>query len=160
MTITIGFDPGLTGAVAVLSGERLVDVADLPVHKVGKKRRLDAAALLASPWVTERVDTVVIESLHAMGINGSQANFSQGHSLGVIEGVCAGMKVEFITPQAWKAEHPALVGSRAEQKVAGRLLCQRLWPDFAPSFARAKDDGRADAALIALAWVRKQERDA
>lgn len=159
--ITIGFDPGLTGAVAVLSGEQLVDVDDLPVRKVGKRNRLDGRALLASPWITDRVDTVVIEALHPMGINGTQANFSQGHSLGVIEGVCAGLSpFETLSPRAWKAEFPELTGTRAEQKVAGRLLCQRLWPDFAALFARAKDDGRADAALIALAWVRKQQRDA
>jgi crossover junction endodeoxyribonuclease RuvC len=57
--------------------------------------------------------------------------------------------VTFVRPQVWTK---ALgVGS---DKGAHREAACRLFPTDAEQFARVKDDGRADAALLAHWWMR------
>jgi hypothetical protein len=41
-------------------------------------------------------------------------------------------------------------------KGESRALAMRLWPDHGDRFARVKDDGRAEAALIAWWWLSKK----
>jgi crossover junction endodeoxyribonuclease RuvC len=74
--------------------------------------------------------------------------FSFGRALGVIEGVTAGfrMNVDWVTPQAWK-KHYGLIKS---DKNASRAKAQEVFPAYRDLFARAKDDGPAEAALIAM----------
>jgi hypothetical protein len=40
--------------------------------------------------------------------------------------------------------------TRAQRKTASRERAQLLLPNYADLFARVKDDGRAEAALLAL----------
>jgi hypothetical protein len=47
----------------------------------------------------------------------------------------------------------------ANTKDAARSEVIRRWPDKAELFARVKDDGRAEAALIALAGIRLAQRN-
>ena len=41
------------------------------------------------------------------------------------------------------------MGLRGKPKAASRGMATELFPDFADQFRRVKDDGRAEAALIA-----------
>jgi crossover junction endodeoxyribonuclease RuvC len=80
-----------------------------------------------------------------------------GRSRGVIEGVCAaaGLPIAFLTPAYWKR----LVGiapGKEGAKDAARSLALRRWPSHAATFARVKDDGRAEAALIAVAGLMRK----
>jgi hypothetical protein len=71
---------------------------------------------------------------------------------GVIEGVlaAAGVPITFITPPAWKRA----VGLTLKSKDAARSEAIRRWPSHAALFARVKDDGRAESALIGVAgWT-------
>jgi crossover junction endodeoxyribonuclease RuvC len=77
----------------------------------------------------------------------------------VIEGVLAahGVPVTFLTPPTWKR----LVGippGRDGAKDMARSEAIRRWPAHASLFALKKSDGRAEAALIAVAGV-KRERE-
>jgi crossover junction endodeoxyribonuclease RuvC len=74
--------------------------------------------------------------------------FSFGRSVGIIEGVLAARQipVTFTTPQAWQKQSGAAKG-----KDGSRQRVMELFPSQAHLFARVKDDGRADAVLIALA---------
>jgi hypothetical protein len=56
----------------------------------------------------------------------------------------------YVTPAAWTKS----VG-RAAGKDASRMRAMELFPSKAELFKRAKDDGRADAALIAYWYITK-----
>lgn len=145
--VCIGFDPGATGAMAVIVDGQLDEVHDLPA----KDGRTDAGALydLLEP-ITRRHDnewTMIVESVHAMPKQGVTSMFTFGYNLGVIHGVCGTFTDDLmtVTPQAWKKKL-GLIGS---DKQAARSLAIITWPDMAEHFRRKKDVGRADAALIA-----------
>ncbi len=72
--------------------------------------------------------------------------FQFGRGVGMVEGVLAGVGVptQYVTPQRWQKA----VGAR-KGKDGARLRAIELYPAYSKLFARAKDDGRADAALIA-----------
>jgi crossover junction endodeoxyribonuclease RuvC len=75
--------------------------------------------------------------------------FAFDRARGVIEGVlaAAGIPVRFVAPSAWKRA----VGLTLKSKDAARSEAIRRWPDHAALFARVKDDGRAESALIGVA---------
>jgi len=52
--------------------------------------------------------------------------------------------IVYITPQGWQKA----VGMRGG-KDGGRARAAEIFPAYAATFARVKDDGRADAALMA-----------
>jgi len=80
--------------------------------------------------------------------------FSFGRSLGVAESVFGtlGVRVEYVSPQRWKK---ALGLGR--DKDESRMQAIERWPGSAGLFARKKDNGRAEAALIAF-WFLETHR--
>jgi crossover junction endodeoxyribonuclease RuvC len=78
--------------------------------------------------------------------------FNFGRSAGIIEGVVAALRMPhtYVTPATWTKA----VG-RAAGKDASRMRAMELFPDNDDWFRRAKDDGRADAALIAYWYITK-----
>lgn len=149
MTNIIGIDPGITGGIAVLNlitGE-LISALDMPVEiaKAGKKR---ISAINLSDIII-KYNTVIafVEQVGAMPGQGVSSMFNFGRSLGVIEGVLAGLRVpiRYVTPQKWKA-HAGMIGS---EKGFERTVATQIWPNCAHFFSKVKDSGRADAALIA-----------
>ena len=152
MSTILGIDPGLSGALAIISGDEL-HVLDMPVAEVRGKRVIDAARLahlvkLGFPYMPNHV---VLE--HVQGVQGSGATsaFSFGRGFGLVEGVISalGFPLTLVRPQSWTK---AIGVSR--DKGEHRLVASRLWPRHADLFARVKDDGRADAALLAHWYVR------
>lgn len=153
MGIVIGIDPGVSGAVAFVYGDGIVQVYDMPTVEVRGKRHVCPHALMANlrQHNLQAVDAVVLE--HVQGVQGTGATsaFSFGRSFGLVEGVVAGLALPLVLvrPQAWTK---ALGVSR--DKGAHRQAAANLWPRQASLFARVKDDGRADAALLCHWWVR------
>ena len=96
------------------------------------------------------VEMVVVEDVQGVQGSGATSAFAFGRGVGVIEGVLAGLDrpTTWVTPQRWTKDLG--VGS---DKGAHRLAAQRLWP-VCGLFDRVKDDGRADAALLAHWWMR------
>jgi len=148
MTI-VGIDPGLGGAIAVL-WDGAIQVHDMPTVEIRGKRHVSPAGVRAI-LDGRQIGMVVIE--HVQGVQGTGATsaFSFGRSFGLVEGVVAGLQLPMtlVRPQAWTK---ALGVSR--DKGAHRQTAVGLWPRQAELFARVKDDGRADAALIAHYWIR------
>jgi crossover junction endodeoxyribonuclease RuvC len=101
-------------------------------------------------WYPRNENHVVIEKVGALPGNGSVSMFNFGRSAGIIEGVVAAMQFPstYVTPQQWTKA----VG-RAAGKDASRMRAMELFPTRAELFKRAKDDGRADAALIAYWYI-------
>ena len=147
MTVTIGIDPGMTGAIAAFIDGELLDIVDMPTAD-----GTVAAVLLRHElkmFANAGFDTrpqVIVEKVHAMPGNGAVSMFKFGRSLGVIEGVVGGLAwpLTWVTPQAWKKD-AGLIG---KDKDAARMLALETWPEHHQTFARKKDIGRADAALI------------
>lgn len=144
----VGVDPGTTGALALLVDGRLTEIADMPV--LGKRVQGNQVADLLREWAP---DVVVVEDLHAMP-RGSIASFSLGWSCGVVVAVVQTLSHPLVRLRAteWKKQL-SLVG---KDKSASRLLASELFPNAVEQFKRVKDDGRAEAALIAEAYRRKE----
>lgn len=153
MGYVIGIDPGVSGAVAIVDGQR-VACHDMPTIEIRGKRHVDPARLRNILWLlNDGPDMVILE--HVQGVQGTGATsaFSFGRSFGVVEGVIAGlgMPLTLVRPQVWTK---ALAVSR--DKGSHRAAAKRLWPADAGLFDRVKDDGRADAALLAHWWMRSE----
>ena len=88
---------------------------------------------------------------------GAVQGFAFGRTRGVIEGVlaAAGVPVRFLTPPTWKRAVGVPPGKDGT-KDAARSEAIRRFPDKAALFARVKDDGRAEAALIAVAGLKRE----
>jgi crossover junction endodeoxyribonuclease RuvC len=159
-SLWVGIDPGLAGAVAVIDRDgRLLEVADMPALSDGGKRRVDPAGLVAVLMgAVGQIRMATVERVHSMPKQGVASAFSFGASYGVVLGVLAALRVPYqlVTPQRWKRE---MMDGQGKEKAASRMVARRLWPDHADLFARVKDDGRAEAALIAE-WGRRSHHHA
>lgn len=157
--IIAGIDPGLTGAIAILTGRGLQTVVDIPTMMRGAgtgsvKNQIDCYALykalqeLLSPYDKNEV-MVVIEMQQAMGggMNAS-AVFSLGLSAGIIEGVVAARALphELVAPAAWK-KAMGLSAKGKDAKEQSMAMAKRYYPDA--DLRLAKHHNRAEAILIA-----------
>lgn len=154
MNYYIGFDPGLDGAFAVLDSKgQIVQVFDMPTVevKVGSsmKRKVAPAAVVSELelFCRDQECLAIVESVSARPGQGVASMFGFGRSLGVLEGLLAGLKIPYslVPPQTWTKAMRVTPG-----KGGSRQRAMEQWPAHAGEFKRVKDDGRADAALIAL----------
>lgn len=145
----LGVDPGCYGALGSLDNGRWHSVIDMPILKVrrGKtdKAEVDGYAL-AEIMRQLAPDIVIVEQVGGMTGQSASAGFNFGRAAGAPEYVAKALaiRVEMVAPVTWKKAlrvNPGKDGSRA--------MAARLWPHAAQHFARKKDDGRAEAALIA-----------
>jgi crossover junction endodeoxyribonuclease RuvC len=151
-----GIDPGVSGAIAAMEGDRLLEIFDIPTLDDGPKgRRTINAPIFASIIKTCEPDIVFLEKVGVRPGEGAVGAFSFGRGVGVIEGVCAcaGVRIVLLTPQMWKKQVGIATGSA---KDASRSMAIRRWPNAAAFFKRVKDDGRAEAALIGLAGMARE----
>jgi crossover junction endodeoxyribonuclease RuvC len=150
----IGFDPGLKGAFTVLDKRGdIVQVFDMPTVEVqvggSLKNKVAPAAIVSELGIFCHRDRcfAIIESVSARPGQGVTSMFGFGRSLGVLEGVLAGLKIpsRMVHSQAWTKAMRVTPG-----KGGSRQRAMEQWPAHAELFKRVKDDGRADSALIAL----------
>jgi crossover junction endodeoxyribonuclease RuvC len=89
------------------------------------------------------------EKVGGMVGDGASSAFNFGRMAGACEAIVkvSGARFVFVTPQAWKRSMK-LRGGR-EGKDESRSLATSLFPASAAQFRRVKDDGRAEAALLA-----------
>jgi crossover junction endodeoxyribonuclease RuvC len=151
VSITVGVDPGKSGAIALIHSDgTLVAVYDMPLAG-----SIVSAQLLADLefWSDGRHGTVVIEDVHSMPKQGVASSFSFGRSLGVVEGVFAGAgrPLVYVSPAKWKRA----LGLTSDKGMSRRRAIE-TWPTKAHLFKRVKDEGRAEAALIALWHVQSR----
>lgn len=155
MSYIIGVDPGAAGAIAILEDTgKLVHVFDMPSVEVvtgGKaKRRVSPEMLAAELRLYANQGAVAcVEQVGAMPGQGVSSMFAFGQAFGIVLGVMAGLAIpcQTITPAKWKKDMKLNAG-----KDAARAKAAQVWPGQAGEFKRVKDDGKAEAALIAL-WV-------
>lgn len=157
MSTILGIDLGATGAIAEVRIEdrALLAVHDMPVLRDGPRNRATInAPLLANIMATLHCERAFIEYIGARPTDGVVQAFAFGRSKGVVDGLCALLNIStfFITPPSWKR----IIGIKPGKdgaKDAARSEAIRRWPNHAELFQRVKDDGRAEAALIAIAGL-------
>ena len=160
--LVLGIDIGRFGAAALLTldGE-LVDVVDLPTLNDGPAGRpaLNAPLLATLLW-SWHPNHAFVEYVGARPGEAASGAFSFGRCRGVVEGVLGAqdIPVKFLTPPVWKRA-VGLQPGKAGAKDAARSEAIRRWPSRADLFARKKDDGRAEAGLIAIAGMLRHPED-
>ena len=146
----LGIDVGLNGAIAVVEGDRLIEVYDMPtftMERNGKNKRMVNAAELARLIRQSAPASAYLERLSAMPGQGVTSMFSMGQSLGVVLGILAALDIPTTTipPRTWQKALDVPQG-----KDGSRYRAAQLFPARAELFKRVKDNGRSDAALIAV----------
>lgn len=145
----IGIDPGNSGAIAAITDGpgKLIDAFDMPVIDKAVSAPVLVDMLRALEFDHGAPDLVVIERVASMPKQGVASTFKFGTAYGIAQGVIGGLgwRHTLVTPQAWKKA----MGCTSDKERSRRLAIER-WPVRADLFARKKDDGRAEAALLAL----------
>ncbi len=150
--IYIGIDCGLSGSIAYICDDQTVIIHDTPVVETGKGRAYDLRAMLLTFPANE--STAAIEEQGPRPGMGVRAMFTLGLGFGLWQMALAsrGISMRRVRPQEWKKEFN-LIGTN---KDASRLRAIELFPFLESKLKRKKDDGRAEAILIAE-WLRRQE---
>lgn len=140
----IGIDPGISGAIAFyfpVAPDR-VSVEDVPTVD----GQIDAATL-AKRIAQMAPAMAIVEAVHAMPKQGVSSSFNFEKSFGVVIGVVAAVEIpiHLVTPGKWK-RHFGL----SADKETSRARALQMFPATSEHFARKRDHGRAEAALLAL----------
>jgi crossover junction endodeoxyribonuclease RuvC len=155
MNISVGIDPGISGAIAAVGVKTLevLSLVDTPVFVAGGKKLYDIAEMTAA---IRRVcllgDAVVtLEQGQAMPGQGVVSTFSTGWSFGIWEGILSALGVPYRTvrPSVWTKK--ILAGLSGEGKTRAIQFALRMFPgcELTPKGCRKPRDGRADALCLA-----------
>jgi crossover junction endodeoxyribonuclease RuvC len=150
--VIYGIDPGFSGAIAIYeTGETWgkMCVYDMPIMKSSKGKtilNLNEVLNILQPEDPHH-SLAVIEQVGAMPNQGVSSTFRFGQGFGQLQMAIAAQRlpVQYVTPQKWKS-HFGL----SRDKGVSRSVAMQRFPEIADQFKRVKDDGRAEAALIAL----------
>lgn len=164
MRVAIGVDPGLEGAIAVISADQAL-VFDMPkVESTSRTPRGNARYEIDVEAAVERIEhalasadggavAAAVEATWAAKGQAGASLASAARNAALIEGIIAAHHVRCARPMAstWKRA----AGLLHKDKDDARALAAEHFPQFAPMLKRKKDDGRAEALLIAEdAWRR------
>jgi crossover junction endodeoxyribonuclease RuvC len=161
VTVYIGIDPGLSGAIARLDGVtselRVEDVPTFELVRNGKKKReidVHSLARILDDMAKEPGTRIIIEGVGAMPGQGVSSVFAFGKAFGILIGVSASTfcPIDFVSPAKWKR----YMGVTAS-KDGSRAKASMMFPRYSELWRLAKNADRAEALLIA-AWAAETER--
>ena len=148
--ITVGIDPGLTGAVAFLRNGEYYSLFDIPTTLKGSgsvKQEVEPGGL--KRMFLERLEgredvAIALERVSAMPGQGGSSVFSFGDTYGCCRSVASltGYPLHLVTPTTWK-KHFGL----GRDKEESRALASRLFPGAELHLKKHAD--RAEALLMA-----------
>ena len=148
----IGIDPGLSGAIAVLKNNKVLNIFDIPVMSEGKKNKRQLNSALLVNLLKENIENdeevaVVVEQVNAMPGQGVTSMFNFGQTFGALKGICAALELPifFVRPSKWK-KHFELINS---SKDASRTKVIEMYPKLSSQLGKKKDVNKSDAILIA-----------
>lgn len=146
----IGIDPGKDGAIAVLEGDELMNISDMPYM-------LDTTREIIRLMQGNKF--VALEAQQAMPKQGVSSTFTTGQGFGRLEGLLTGLQIpyEVVRPQRWMREMGIPVGADKRKHVE---VAQSLYPLAPLTGPRGKLlDGRGDALLLAVWAMRHGGRE-
>lgn len=155
--LILGIDPGLSGALALLDPANFeVETFDMPTLRLargGKGRReidLSSLARLVDDRATS-IEHAYIEMAGARPGQGTASMFAFGKGYGIVLGIVSANFIPLTTVAAtkWKRRLSVPAAKDGARARAGELL-----PSAARQWTLVKDNGRAEAALIALYGAR------
>lgn len=148
----LGIDPGKKGALAFLMSGGGLEIADMPDSPTALAEKIRSQVLFSEAPISFAIieDVGSMTYVDAQGRTrgqGAKASFSFGFDTGAIHGVLAAMRVRVfaVKPAVWKACY----GLSADKNLSRELAIAKF-PFHSQLFQRKKDDGRAEAALLAL----------
>ncbi len=147
MSFILGVDPGKTGALTLISPDRLTaSIFDMPVIPIGNGKRTEVnGPALYNILDHFKPDHAFIEDVWSLQNDGHVGAFSFGDALGTIKGVIwAYCDLSRVRPQVWKKT--MRVTADKDTSIA---RAKELHPCLTHMLTRKKDDGRAESALIA-----------
>ena len=137
----VGIDPGLSGAIAILENNKILNLYDMPVMPEGKKnkRQLNSAQLVSIIKENTKIGeekAVVVEQVNAMPGQGVTSMFNFGQTFGAIKGVCAALELPifFVRPAKWK-KHFELINA---SKDSSRTKVIEMYPTLSNDLAKKK----------------------
>jgi len=182
--IIIGIDPGLDGAIAVLTGEgavarwlngrpmleampraaKVLDVSQLvtTLDALYAEACGTARARLNDDLVRRRVHAY-LEKAQAFPKQGGSSSFKFGRVFGIVEGLIAAQRwpLTMVPPSVWtRAMHAGCEGSTPKQRSA--VAASRLFPGIdlhKSERSRKPHEGIVDALLIAEYGRRKSTQN-
>ena len=146
MNYFMGIDPGASGAAVIINDSLEISAYwDCPADEQA------LAESFRTPSLSNfRPTLCVIEQVHAMPGQGVSSTFKFGRNFGVWLGCLAMCRLSYrlVTPQAWQK---GLINKNdgPDAKTRSLAVARRTWPQET-IFKRQKDNGRADAALMAI----------
>ena len=152
--LTIGIDPGISGAICFMENSKIIEVIDMPSMAEGKKNKKQVNGSQVFNEINKHIKNkefsevkVVIEHVTAMPGQGVTSMFNFGQSFGILKGICSAMNLSmhFVRPIKWK-KHFNLINS---SKDASRTKAIEIFPYFSTNLSKKKDANKADAILIA-----------
>ncbi len=157
----IGIDPGLTGAIAIVNGNRQAVAYDMPtIHEPPRKRhevdRMNLEHIMGA-MMEYGPHAFVIERAQAAPGQSASSMFNYGNAYGTVVSMCwcTKLPVVSITPADWKREL-GLPGGKANKELS-RLKALEIFNDEESSqyFRLKKDHNKAEAALIGWAVMQR-----
>jgi crossover junction endodeoxyribonuclease RuvC len=145
--LLIGVDPGLSGALAILSADGTVElVSDLPIVRDRSLAWVDGNELqsIILGALQGRPAAALVERVSSMPAQGIASAFQFGVGFGSILSVLQALhiRIELVTPAVWKRSL-----GLSKDKHASLHKARLLFPSA--ELHLAKHDGRAEALLIA-----------
>ena len=152
--ISIGIDPGLSGAIVAIDDQlRVVGCYDTPIVSHKSKRAFDAAGMVACLRDLTLDDSasccVTIEQASARPMQGATSGIKTGIGFGLWQGIVAALDLPYriVRPQEWQS---VLKGMAQLGKQRAFVKASQLFPKMELRGPQgAIKDGRADAACIA-----------
>ena len=152
MSSIVGIDPGLQGALAMISPDSQVEIWQMPVIKYNKTNSIDVKALvtIAKKHLELGVTTVVIEQVASRPGQSVSAMFKFGMGYGILQGIyqCLWIPIILARPQDWKG---LILKGTDKSKQAAIEYVQRRYPQVSltPGRLTQPHDGIAESICIA-----------
>ena len=157
--IYLGIDPGISGAIALVTEDGDARVKDMPIFKIEKKKKTKKGNVAFKREINAKGVIEILQPFHhhdlhifledvgVMPGEGAVGAFSFGKGVGILHGIIAalGYPCTLVRPQTWKKV--MIAGGAGQDKNAARYRCQQLFPSVDCSLV--KHDGRAEAVLLA-----------
>ena len=122
--ITIGIDPGKSGGIVFINGDKIIEMYKCP-------QTIEEMAELLEPYKVSwdsNIDVIAyIEQVHAFPTDGRSSAFKFGVNYGIWQGLLGANRIEtrFIAPQVWM-KSLELPKSKLERKRKIKSIAQKV----------------------------------
>lgn len=146
----LGIDPGLSGALALYDSAKRFPVAliDMPIIKATKTTHAKVDVHETAAFIQRHkklIKIAIVEDFWPGKF--PNAAFNLGVALGSLLGILEGLDIPFRKARGCDWKKTFKLG---KDKTQSRKMAIELFPAHSDLFLRVKDDGRAEALLLAV----------